>query len=232
MELAGARLSFSFTNRAGNFDPTPIMTQGDVSVRLIKEVLEFKPDNELRKASADASTDTNEAGRAVSKIFEILVGLDLDKMNTVVNKYVNKIKSKEAAIQKFFDVSEEWTNPESKSVKNAIYQAMKEAAAEGDHESWQMLQALDKGELSIEDMADYGLETESNYIVYLDEDGSYVYGISSVNFTGKYRAAHDVFSEQTTLNENGQAIDKETGNRAAYIRLAKNLSFYLTWPSD
>lgn len=236
MDLEGARLSFSFTNKAGSHDPAPIMTEDEIAIGLLKEVVQHTPDNELRKEGYDAKLAAEQSGdgtkKAISKIFEVLLGLGADKMQSTIDTYLRIRDSKAAAIQKFFDVSKEWTNPESESVQIAILKAIESAAASGDAEAIEMQQAMRNGDLLIEDMADYGLETKSSYIVYLDAEGNYVVGTSSITHVGEYFKAKDLFEDLTTINDNGQRIDKKTGNRAAYIQIAKNLSFYITWPSS
>ncbi|KZL22066.1 hypothetical protein PsAD2_00091 [Pseudovibrio axinellae] len=234
MDSAGTRLSFSYTNIAGRFDPPPLISQQDISVALLEEMLEAEPDKEFRNESLSVPSSDNNKGtdQAVSKIFEILVGLELEKTNNALNSYLHKREIKAAAIQEFFDTSKEWSNPDSRSVQIGIITAITQGAANGDAQSQEMLDAFNSGTLNIEDMADYGLKTESKLVVYLDDQGNYVFGTSSVDYTGEYTSPSELFSDLTTLNEDGQLIDIATGLNAAFIGIGINLHFYITWPSQ
>ncbi|EEA91826.1 hypothetical protein [Pseudovibrio sp. JE062] len=234
MEASGVRLSFSFTNFAGNNDPAPIMTQNEVAIGLLEDIVRFTPDNELRRASHDAKSaaesSNDPAKKAISKIFEVLVGLDLDAMDNVIQSYLSQQDRQAKAIQKFFDVSKEWTDPNSTAVLQNVMSAIYASAKSGDKMAIEIQQAMRDGTLMMEDMADRGFETESNYIVYLNPDGEYVVGLSSINHVGKYSSADELFADLTYRNAEGRTIDKETGHNAYYVKVAKNLAFYFTWP--
>ncbi|GHB44647.1 hypothetical protein GCM10007094_37480 [Pseudovibrio japonicus] len=234
MDVSGVRLSFSFTNFAGSHDPAPIMTQDEVAIGLLEDVVRFTPDNELRHAGENAKNEAEQSGdpakKAISKIFEVLIGLDVDKMQGVVNSYLSQRARQAAAIQNFFDVSKEWTNPDSTVVFQEVMKAINASAKTGDPIALEMKQAMQDGTLKMEDMADYGFETKSDYIVYLNPDGEYVVGLSSITHVGDYSSPDELFADLTYTNNEGRFIDKETGHNAFYVQVAKNLAFYFTWP--
>ncbi|WP_109314302.1 hypothetical protein [Pseudovibrio ascidiaceicola] len=234
MDVSGVRLSFSFTNFAGNYDPAPVMTQDEVAIGLLQDIVRFTPDNELRQESQNAQNEAEQsndpAKKAISKIFEVLVGLDLDKMEGVVHSYLAQRSRQTAAIQKFFDVSKEWTDPNSTAVFQELMRGINASAKSGDPIAKEMLQAMKDGTLQMEDMANYGFETKSDYIVYLNPDGEYVVGMSSITHIGEYASADSLFKDLTYVNEEGRSIDKKTGQNAYYVQVAKNLAFYFTWP--
>ncbi|KZK94601.1 hypothetical protein PsAD46_01024 [Pseudovibrio sp. Ad46] len=240
MDVSGVRLSFSFTNFAGNYDPAPIMSQDEVAVSLLEDVVRFTPDNELRQgnelrqqgqnAKSEAEQSNDPTKKAISKIFEVLIGLDTDKMQGAVHSYLAQRSRQAAAIQKFFDISKEWTNPNSSAVYQELMKGIYASAKTGDPIAKEMLQAMKDGTLNIEDMADYGFETKSNYIVYLNPDGEYVFGTSSITHVGDYSNANELFEDLTFMDEEGRSFDKKTGHNAYYVQIAKNLAFYFTWP--
>ncbi|MFS8184257.1 hypothetical protein ACMG4P_22275 [Pseudovibrio denitrificans] len=234
MEASGVRLSFSFTNFAGNNDPAPIMTQNEVAIGLLEDIVRFTPDNELRREGQNAKNKAEQsndpAKKAISKIFDVLLGLEIDKMEGIVLSYLAQRNRQAAAIQKFFDISKEWTNPNSTAVFQELMSGINASAKSGDPIAKEMLQAMKDGTLNIEDMADYGFETKSNYIVYLNPDGEYVVGTSSITHVGDYFSANELFEDLTYTHEDGRSFDKKTGHNAYYVQIAKNLAFYITWP--
>ncbi|WP_108819374.1 hypothetical protein [Pseudovibrio sp. Alg231-02] len=234
MDVSGVRLSFSFTNFAGNYDPAPVMTQDEVAIGLLQDIVRFTPDNELRQKSQNAKTEAENsndpAKKAISKIFEVLVGLNLDAMDNVIQSYLSQQDRKAKAIQKFFDISKDWTDPNSEVVFREVMSAINASAKTGDPIAIEIKKAMQDGTLQMEDMADYGFETKSDYIVYLNPDGEYVVGMSSITHVGEYASADSLFADLTYVNDEGRSIDKRTGHNAYYVQVAKNLAFYFTWP--
>lgn len=234
MDVSGIRLSFSFTNFAGNNDPAPVMTQDEVAIGLLQDIVRFTPDNELRQKSQNAKTEADQsndpAKKAISKIFDVLLGLDLERMDVVLHSYLSRRARQAAAIQKFFDTSKEWTNPNSAAVFQEIMSGINASAETGNVIAIEIKQAMEDGTLKMEDMANLGFETKSDYVVYLNPDGEYVVGTSSITHVGEYASADSLFEDLTYVNDKGRSIDKETGHNAYYVQVAKNLAFYFTWP--
>ncbi|MDD7910024.1 hypothetical protein PUV47_08845 [Pseudovibrio exalbescens] len=231
MDPYGARLSFSFTNLAGNYDPAPIKTQRATSVALINEVLENTANNEIIRARAahENAGPSTASKEAVSKIFDILVGVELGKSAHYAGQIAEGLKNFDIAVERFFNVAEDWTDPNSAAVQDEVARMLTEGAEAGSELFKEMLEAQKAGLLKIEDMADYGLETKSNYITYIDGFGGYAFGLSNISYVGDYFNAHDLFNDLTVAGADGRRTDKYTGQQATYLSLAKNLNFYITW---